>query len=210
VTLLDSLLDAIIRLDGEALIMHAGEKPYVVLNSASMDSFRGPLAWGQVELSSRPLTTDNHFTERQVGETPIAQIEQHGAAQPLHIRCPGRDCRRINPGNSSFVHPAPESLLPFRCPAGTRRVLEVIDAAGLIKHALGDASVVRDVREEAVDAHRIRLELWIRTQSEPMLLRHQLKVAATVHVKTVGPILAKKGVMRGNHLEVSCSCFVSS
>jgi len=58
VTLLDSLLDAIIRLDGEALVMHAGEKPYVVLSSASMSTFRGPLSWGQVELSSRPLTTD--------------------------------------------------------------------------------------------------------------------------------------------------------
>ena len=57
-TLLDSLLDAIIRLDGEALVMHAGEKPYVVLSSASMSTFRGPLSWGQVELSSRPLTTD--------------------------------------------------------------------------------------------------------------------------------------------------------
>jgi twitching motility protein PilT len=58
VTLLDSLLDAIIRLDGEALVMHAGEKPYVVLSSASTSTFRGPLAWGQVELSSRPLTAD--------------------------------------------------------------------------------------------------------------------------------------------------------
>jgi len=58
VTLLDSLLDAILRLDGEALVMHAGEKPYVVLSSASMSTFRGPLSWGQVELSSRPLTTD--------------------------------------------------------------------------------------------------------------------------------------------------------
>jgi hypothetical protein len=58
VTLLESLLDAIIRLDGEALVMHAGEKPYVVLSSTSINQFRGPLAWGQVELSSRPLTAD--------------------------------------------------------------------------------------------------------------------------------------------------------
>ena len=57
-TLLDSLLDAILRLDGEALVMHAGEKPYVVLTSASVSRFRGPLAWGQVELSSRPLTSE--------------------------------------------------------------------------------------------------------------------------------------------------------
>src|SRR4051812_44272803 len=56
VTLLDSLFDAIIRLDGDALVMHVGEKPYVVLGSATVSALRGPLAWGQVELSSRPLT----------------------------------------------------------------------------------------------------------------------------------------------------------
>ena len=54
--LLDSLLDAIVRLEGDALVMHVGEKPYVVTASSSMNAYRGPLAWGQVELSSRVLT----------------------------------------------------------------------------------------------------------------------------------------------------------
>jgi twitching motility protein PilT len=58
VTLLDSLLDAILRLDGDALVMHVGEKPYVVTTSSSNSTFRGPLSWGHVELSSRPLTAD--------------------------------------------------------------------------------------------------------------------------------------------------------
>src|SRR5436190_2197649 len=35
--------------------MHVGEKPYVVLSSTTVSALRGPLAWGQVELSSRPL-----------------------------------------------------------------------------------------------------------------------------------------------------------
>ncbi len=56
--LLDSLLDALVRLDGDALVMHVGEKPYVVTTSAAMNEFRGPLAWGQVELSSRVLTPE--------------------------------------------------------------------------------------------------------------------------------------------------------
>ena len=56
--LLDSLLDAIVRLEGDALVMHVGEKPYVITASASMSAYRGPLAWGQVELSSRVLTFD--------------------------------------------------------------------------------------------------------------------------------------------------------
>jgi twitching motility protein PilT len=58
VNLLDSLLDAIVRLDGDALVMHVGEKPYVVTTSEATNQFRGPLAWGQVELSTRVLTTD--------------------------------------------------------------------------------------------------------------------------------------------------------
>jgi twitching motility protein PilT len=41
-----SLLTAIVRADGDALVMHVGEKPYVVA------------AAGPVELSSRPLTLD--------------------------------------------------------------------------------------------------------------------------------------------------------
>ena len=56
--LLDSLLDAIIRLDGDALVIHVGEKPYVVTTSEATNEFRGPLAWGQVELSSRILTPE--------------------------------------------------------------------------------------------------------------------------------------------------------
>jgi twitching motility protein PilT len=58
VNLLDSLVDAIVRLEGDALVMHVGEKPYVVTTSAAMSVHRGPLAWGQVELSSRVLTSD--------------------------------------------------------------------------------------------------------------------------------------------------------
>jgi twitching motility protein PilT len=46
VNLVPSLLQAIVRIDGEALVMHPGEKPYVVTSS------------GQVELASRSLTFD--------------------------------------------------------------------------------------------------------------------------------------------------------
>ena len=56
--LVESLLAAISRLEGDALIMHVGEKPYVVTTSASMNAYRGPVAWGHVELSSRVLTTE--------------------------------------------------------------------------------------------------------------------------------------------------------
>jgi len=61
VTLLESLLNAIIRLEGDALVMHVGEKPYVVTTSAAMGPYRGPLAWGQVELSTKILTAEAVF-----------------------------------------------------------------------------------------------------------------------------------------------------
>ena len=44
--LVESLLSAIVRSDGDALVLHVGERPYVVAAS------------GQVELSARALTLD--------------------------------------------------------------------------------------------------------------------------------------------------------
>src|SRR6187397_331658 len=45
-TLVPSLLQAIVRVDGEALVMHAGDKPYVVSPT------------GQIDLANRGLTLD--------------------------------------------------------------------------------------------------------------------------------------------------------
>ena len=56
--LLDSLLDAIVRLEGDALVMHVGEKPYIVTTTSAMSEFRGPLLWGHVDLSTRVLTSE--------------------------------------------------------------------------------------------------------------------------------------------------------
>jgi twitching motility protein PilT len=58
VNLLDSLLDAIVRLEGDALVMHVGEKPYIVTATSAMSEFRGPLLWGHVDLSTRVLTSE--------------------------------------------------------------------------------------------------------------------------------------------------------
>ena len=45
-SLVPSLLQAIVKVDGEAMVMHAGDKPYVVSPT------------GQIELASRGLTLD--------------------------------------------------------------------------------------------------------------------------------------------------------
>ena len=55
--------------------MHVGDKPYVVTTTEALHEFRGPLAWGQVELSTRVLTS-----EALAGMLPhIMPAEQLGA-----------------------------------------------------------------------------------------------------------------------------------
>jgi twitching motility protein PilT len=83
VKLVDSLLDAMSRLEGDALIMHVGEKPYVVTTSASMYAYRGPVAWGHVELSSRVLTTDAvvGMLEQLVPADQRQALDEYGAIE---------------------------------------------------------------------------------------------------------------------------------
>ncbi|MBW8862230.1 MAG: hypothetical protein JF601_07640, partial [Acidobacteria bacterium] len=70
-SLVPSLLQAIVRVDGEAMVMHAGDKPYVVSPT------------GQVELASRGLTLD--AVNGIVGQLLPAEIqnalEEFGAIQ---------------------------------------------------------------------------------------------------------------------------------
>lgn len=89
-TLLDSLFEAITRLDGEALVMHVGEKPYVVLSSATVSAVRGPVAWGQVELSSRPLTAPamSSMLAQMLSEDQRRLLDDLGAIEE-EIEVPG-------------------------------------------------------------------------------------------------------------------------
>jgi len=56
-TLLESLVAEIARLDGDSLVMHVGEKPYVVAGPSLAAADRA-FAWHRVEVSDRPLTPD--------------------------------------------------------------------------------------------------------------------------------------------------------
>src|SRR5688572_6359359 len=63
--------------------MHVGEKPYVVTTSEATGQFRGPLAWGQVELSTRVLTLE--AVNGMLGQIlPIdhrASLDEYGATE---------------------------------------------------------------------------------------------------------------------------------
>ena len=70
-SLVPSLLQAIVRVDGEALVMHVGEKPYVVSPN------------GQVDLATRGLTFDavNGIVAQLLPPDALKSLEDVGATQ---------------------------------------------------------------------------------------------------------------------------------
>jgi twitching motility protein PilT len=70
-SLVPSLLQAIVQLDGEALVMHAGDKPYVVSPT------------GQVDLATRGLTLDavNGIVSQLLPDELQNVLEEFGAVQ---------------------------------------------------------------------------------------------------------------------------------
>lgn len=76
--------------------MHVGEKPYVVLSSASTSALRGPLAWGQVELSSRPLTASamSSMLTQMLTDEQRRTLDELGAIEE-EIAAPGESGGRF-------------------------------------------------------------------------------------------------------------------
>src|SRR5437764_6813355 len=70
-SLVPSLLQAIVKVDGEAMVMHAGDKPYVVSPT------------GQVELASRGLTLEavNGIVGQLLPAAIQNALEEFGAIQ---------------------------------------------------------------------------------------------------------------------------------
>lgn len=81
-SLVPSLLQAILRVDGEALVMHVGEKPYVVSPN------------GQIDLATRGLTFDavHGLVSQLLPSDAMRSLDEVGAAQfdlPLLGEFPG-------------------------------------------------------------------------------------------------------------------------
>ncbi len=78
-SLVPSLLQAIVSIDGEALVMHAGDKPYVVAPS------------GQVELASKGLTLDavNGIVGQLLPPEVFNALDEFGAIQHELAAQPG-------------------------------------------------------------------------------------------------------------------------
>src|SRR5262245_6357615 len=81
-SLVPSLLQAIVKVDGEALVMHAGDKPYVVSPT------------GQIELASRGLTLEavNGIVGQLLPIEIQSALDEFGAIQyelPAFAEFPG-------------------------------------------------------------------------------------------------------------------------
>jgi hypothetical protein len=75
--------------------MHVGEKPYVVTTSVSLDAFRGPLAWGQVELATKRLTVEavSGMLQQLLPPSERQELKEFGAIEyemPPSAAAPGR------------------------------------------------------------------------------------------------------------------------
>ena len=80
VALVDSLLSAIVRGDGDALVMHVGERPYVVVGTSTINiSTHGLTLDAMTGMLSQLLTAEAH-----------AQLEEFGAVEH-RIPQPGHD-----------------------------------------------------------------------------------------------------------------------
>jgi len=82
VTLVPSLLQAIIRVDGEALVMHPGDKPYVVSPT------------GQIELADKGLTLEavDGIVGQLLSSESLGALDEFGAVQyelPAYLEFPG-------------------------------------------------------------------------------------------------------------------------
>jgi hypothetical protein len=66
--LVDSLLTAVVRSDGDALVLHVGEKPYVVAASGPVELSRQGLGLGAMEgMLAQLLTADALRSLREMG-----------------------------------------------------------------------------------------------------------------------------------------------
>ena len=171
-SLVPSLLQAIVGVDGEALVMHAGDKPYVVAPS------------GQIELASRGLTLDavngivsqllppDALSSRSTSLAPSSRNWQRwpsfrarasrwsppaaattcgsksaAARFPTTTRCPTTSSRRPRPPRRPAPHLRSSQTTWPSC-SGPRTATPDIDDVG----PLGHPGRSEDVRREAATA----------------------------------------------------------
>lgn len=149
-SLIESLLDAIVRLDGDALVLHVGEKPYVITSSTAMNAFRGPLTWGQVELSTRVLSVEaiNGVLEQLL---PASQQDLLGEMGAVEHELPATQDR---PAFTVIAARGGEDVWLEIRPVRAKTLIATEDSAGVLpaSEAVSDEVTQEEATQIEVDA----------------------------------------------------------
>ena len=112
--LVDSLLTAIVRSDGDALVLHVGEKPYVVAATGSVELSRQGLGLGAMEgLLAQLLSADALRGLREMGavEHELAGSPAAGADRFTVVAARGGDDIWIEVRRHRRVRPPPPAVV---------------------------------------------------------------------------------------------------
>ena len=160
-SLVDSLLAAIVRLEGDSLVLHTGEKPYVVTSSSAMNAYRGPVAWGQVELSTRALTPGAvmGLMEQLLDREHLRTLDEMGAVESFLPELPDRPAFQVvaaRGGDDIWVEVRPVRAKPE---ASVQPVVEGPEEAPAAQApeegAAARIEVVPEVSQEQPDAEAV-------------------------------------------------------
>ncbi len=147
--LVDSLLTAIVRSDGDALVLHVGEKPYVVAATGSVELSRQGLGVGAMEgLLAQLLSADALRSLREMGavEHELSASAAAGADRFTVVAARGGDDIWIEIRRHRHVRPPAPAVVP----APHDEVLEVPHAPDSEPAAESPTAAVAVTAEEVV------------------------------------------------------------
>ena len=180
--LVESLLTAIMRADGDALVMHVGEKPYVVasagpielstqgLNLQAMagmttqllppESQRALTEFGAVEheIPARPIMQGDRFTVVVARGGDDVWIELRRHRRPIPVAAPIPEPARVEVAQAAVVEPEPEQqIVPAVLASSTEAVAEIAPEATQEADAVAQVPVdEKPVLESVESAPEVR------------------------------------------------------
>jgi twitching motility protein PilT len=220
VALVDSLLSAIVRADGDALVMHVGERPYVVVGTQTINiSTHGLNLEAMTGMLTQLLPADSHVQLEEFGAVEY-RIPQQGDDRFTVVAARGGDDiwieirrRRPQPTVASVVAaPKPETMPVIEVSANVEahvaEVEPVIFVDTPIAHAEPEAPVILDAPLEPA-ASAVQQPHQRETASEPVTEPLVMPVGETdtplvraaLHV--VAAQDAEAPVHAGDHLDAS-------
>jgi twitching motility protein PilT len=154
--LVDSLLTAIVRSDGDALVLHVGEKPYVVAATGSVELSRQGLGLGAMEgLLAQLLSAEALRGLREMGavEHELAASPAGGADRFTVVAARGGDDIWIEVRRHRRMRP--QAPVVVEIPVAERITAVSAGTPAAEELPARDGSEVPDIEVHDVDAHGI-------------------------------------------------------